>query len=843
MASCIYKRDLHIIGLAETHLIGENNINIDGYKWYGNNRKLLHVRARNGSGGVGILVKDEIHSQFDIRKVDESIDGILWLCFSERKNEDNCFFVCVVYLPPEHSARSVNIHDFFDTLMTQIHTVPCGKQFFLCGDWNSRVADIDDYIQGIDYLPERNVVDFTPNSYGEIFCEFLSNINCCILNGRNCIKNDFTFVSTRGSSVVDYCVVPYENLSCFTNFEVLRARTLFDEIATVGSFDPQHIPDHSMFTWTFKTFIGRDYQTVPDNTLDNGTINTVRFDTRNVPIDWMSDAETVSKLNILIQDLETSELNQSSLDSKYGELVKIVHDEMELKLNKLRTNVENGTNNKRRRMKKPWWNDDLTVLWNDVCKAEREWQKCTTRCKKDLRHVFAEKRKNFDRYSQRAKRQYWYSSQEQLLDVQHGDPREFWKRIGKIGVGSERQKSIPMEVMADDGTVIKDTDTVLNKWKNCFSNLLNSNQSHIDINVNSVISDDFLDNEILYEEVVNAIAKSKSGKSPGIDCIPVELFKNTSLISALHTLFNMCFKYGKIPSEWGKSIIIPIPKSSTADPRDPLSYRGISLAPCAYKLYCHILNERLVFWLEENDIIHDEQNGFRKNRSTLDHLHSITSIIENRKLRKLSTFTAFIDFKKAYDTVSRKLLFTKLSDLGLSTKFLCTLNSIYSHVECCIRLNGKMTEWFDVNTGLKQGCVLSPIMFNIFINNLIDAIKSLDIGVNIDDEKIGILLYADDIVLMAENENDLQVLLNVLSKWCATNCLNVNLDKSKIVHFRNPSVKLTSNIFTFNDNVVQIVSSYQYLGLLLTEFLDYNEMAKVVARSASRALSLLIVKS
>ncbi len=90
------------------------------------------------------------------------------------------------------------------------------------------------------------------------------------------------------------------------------------------------------------------------------------------------------------------------------------------------------------------------------------------------------------------------------------------------------------------------------------------------------------------------------------------------------------------------------------------------------------------------------------------------------------------------------------------------LKAIYSNVECSVRLNGNMTEWFNVNTGLKQGCVLSTVMFNIFINDLIDDIKLLDIGINIDGEKLSILLYADDIVLLAENAEDLQKLLDVL---------------------------------------------------------------------------------
>ena len=97
---------------------------------------------------------------------------------------------------------------------------------------------------------------------------------------------------------------------------------------------------------------------------------------------------------------------------------------------------------------------------------------------------------------------------------------------------------------------------------------------------------------------------------------------------------------------------------------------------------------------------------------------------------------------------------------------LCVIKAIYSQVECAIKLNGHMTEWFSVNSGLKQGCVLSPMLFNVFINSLVTDIKALDIGINSDGEKVGILLYADDIVLIAENESDLQLLLDVLNIWC-----------------------------------------------------------------------------
>jgi len=109
-------------------------------------------------------------------------------------------------------------------------------------------------------------------------------------------------------------------------------------------------------------------------------------------------------------------------------------------------------------------------------------------------------------------------------------------------------------------------------------------------------------------------------------------------------LFNLYFDNGVIPSVWGKSIIKPIPKSSSLDPRDPLSYRGIFFALALHKIYCRIINSRLIdFGLKMNDVLVDEQNGFRGKRGTIDQISSLLDIMETRLRFKQSTFAAFID--------------------------------------------------------------------------------------------------------------------------------------------------------------------------------------------------------
>ena len=116
-------------------------------------------------------------------------------------------FACVCYLLPNGSSRQVDVHDFFDSLVAGIYKFQNDGLIFICGNFNSRCGLNDDFIVGIDDIPERNVIDFTSNAYDNILIEFLINSNMCMLNGRNCINKDFTSVSTKGLAVVDYCLV------------------------------------------------------------------------------------------------------------------------------------------------------------------------------------------------------------------------------------------------------------------------------------------------------------------------------------------------------------------------------------------------------------------------------------------------------------------------------------------------------------------------------------------------------------------------------------------------------------------------------------------------------------
>ncbi len=292
-----------------------------------------------------------------------------------------------------------------------------------------------------------------------------------------------------------------------------------------------------------------------------------------------------------------------------------------------------------------------------------------------------------------------------------------------------------------------------------------------------------------------------------------------------------------VPSIWLKGIINPIPKSSGKDPLVSLNYRGISLLSCMAKMYTSLLNNRLQNYCDDFELLADEQNGFRRSRSCLDHIFTLTSVIRNRIVEKQPTFCAFIDFEKAFDWIDRDLLMLTLLKYNINEKIYKSIEALYKNTLCCVKLNAMFSGWFLSNSGVRQGDSLSPTLFALLINSLVGDISELNLGIEVNENlKLSIMLYADDIVLLAENEQDLQRMIDCLLQWCHKWRLKVNIDKSNVVHFRHRRGPCTKVIFKYSEAVLHNVSKYKYLGIYLDCFLKYEEAAKILGESAGRAL-------
>jgi len=218
-----------------------------------------------------------------------------------------------------------------------------------------------------------------------------------------------------------------------------------------------------------------------------------------------------------------------------------------------------------------------------------------------------------------------------------------------------------------------------------------------------------------------AIGKLKNYKSPGIDQIPAELIKagGRTICSAIHKVIISIWNKEELPEEWKESIIVPICKKR--DKTDCNNYRGISLLPTTYKILSNILLSRLIPYAEE--VIGDHQCEFRRNRSNTDHTFCIRQILENNCEYNEAVHQLFIDFKKAYDSVRREVLYNILIEFGVLQKLVKLIKMCLTETYSRVRGGKNLSDMFPIRNGLKQGDALSPLFFNFALECAIRRVQ------------------------------------------------------------------------------------------------------------------------
>ena len=244
-----------------------------------------------------------------------------------------------------------------------------------------------------------------------------------------------------------------------------------------------------------------------------------------------------------------------------------------------------------------------------------------------------------------------------------------------------------------------------------------------------------------------------------------------------------------------------------------INYRGIAVTSAIGKLFNSILNKRLDDFLTKNNIIHECQVGFTKNARTTDHMFILKCIIDEYCQRKEGrVFACFVDFQKAFDTVIHTGLKIKLLEAGVGSLFYNIIKRMYEVSRSCIRIDNRVTDFFALNLGVKQGDNLSPSLFKIFINDLPSCFDNSVDPVYINDSPIHCLMYADDIILLSTSADGLQSKLNILEKYCQNWCLTLNPQKTKIMVF-NKAGKHIKHAFKYQEHNLECVQHCKYLGI------------------------------
>jgi hypothetical protein len=408
------------------------------------------------------------------------------------------------------------------------------------------------------------------------------------------------------------------------------------------------------------------------------------------------------------------------------------------------------------------------------------------------------------------------------------------------GYRAKDKKVVNSNIKDVNGNILIGDKEINDEWTKYFKGLLNVEQvEDEDIRVNEeelfeIVKDD---RTFTMDEFKEALLKMKTGKSPGVDGIGIELIKEAGVetMSCLLKIINNCWVTGSIPNEWGKTIIVPFFKGK-GDPFLCSNYRGISLNLHVVKLYERMLEKRIRDKIEV--YLSEEQHGYRKNRGTTDLIFSLRQVYEKSLEFNLNTHVAFIDLQKAFDSVPRKKLWNCLRvNYGITSRLNTAVKSLYEPSLNKVRTNYENCEWFEVDTGVKQGSVLSPLLFIMYLNVVILSFKEK--WLRIDDG--GILAYADDIAFWSVNEAEFVRGLILWDECFREYGLKMNTEKTVIMNIgRNREENLNVVI---NNQMLKNVDNFTYLGSVFTSKnsigMDITKRIKTYSKEAGRLYPIL----
>ena len=509
--------------------------------------------------------------------------------------------------------------------------------------------------------------------------------------------------------------------------------------------------------------------------------------------------------------------DQVVIDEVYEELVEMMRGGLVV------VKVRSG------KSRQQWFAKEIEKLRKAFHGAEREWLKCGDKeAKREKREsMWRREGLTYKKAVGRATKNAEESRRNELESLIR-KPRRWWSVVRKLGLTDGRKKRSDTGKVYDEVGVMRQGKEAVEMWRRHFERVLNEGgRSEVEgkDGGEEVGSGFKLLNVAMTREVLQALAGLKRKAAPGSDGLMAEMIDSKVLVDFWVTLFNWCWRYGMIPSEWRRSTVVPIPKKRRSGVCKTDEFRGISLVPVAYKAMYSVTQRRLRHVVEERNLVAEEKGGFRKGRGCRDQLLTLLLLGQVKAVAKRGTLAGFIDFKKAYDRVDRGKLWGCLEKI--------VLKAMYSDMSCEVKVGEECSEPFGVSCSLRQGCILSPLLFSLYVNSLVNKLKDSEVGVKCGSQVIPVLLYADDAVILAEDERSMRQGLDTLAEWCSEWAVEINVEKCGVMHVRRKGAKRTKEKFFVGGDEVKVVEEYKYLRCVVNEHLQSARVTEERTKAGS----------
>ena len=798
--------NVDIATLQETRLADSGTLKEKDYTFFWQGKCAEQSREH----GVGFAVKNSL-----LNKVEPGSNGSERLLTLRLNTTEGPVTLISVYAPTLSASPEVK-DEFYDNLASILRSIPNTEQVVLLGDFNARVgADNDSWPSSLGKYGVGKM-----NENGQRLLELCTYHNLCITN---------SFFKTKPQHKVSWRH-PRSKHWHQLDLIIVRRAAIKNVLHTRSYHSADCDTDHSLVCCKIR-------------------LTPKRFHYSKEQGNPRIDISKMSRPDLVQQFAEAfeSELNSHHRDTQLPASATEKWENMRDAIHKTALATFG-----RKTSKSQDWFEAKSAVMIPIIEAKRAAltkfnQKPNERNLQMLRAA----RKKAQRIARQCANEYWV---ELSLAIQaaaaQGNIRGMYEGI-KTALGPTQSKTAPLKTTT--GEAITNQAQQMNRWVEHYSELYSKErtvtQSALD-NIECLPTMEELDVEPTVEELSKAIDSLASGKAPGNDSIPPDLIKKckTTLLYPLHELLSQCWKEGEVPQDMRNAKIVTLYKNK-GERSDCNNYRGISLLSIVGKVYARVLLARLQKLAER--VYPESQCGFRAQRSTIDMVFSLRQLQEKCREQNLPLYVAFIDLTKAFDLVSRDGLFKALEKIGCPPKLHSLIKSFHSNMKGTVQFNGKLSEPFDIRSGVKQGCVLAPTLFGIFFalvlrhafgtsqegiylrtraDGKLFNLARLRAKTKVCEAIIRDLLFADDAAVATHKQQELQALMDRFSGACKEFGLTISLKKTNVLGQDTPSPPT----ITIDNYELDVVHEFTYLGSTITDNLSLDsEIDKRIGKAAS----------
>ena len=407
-------------------------------------------------------------------------------------------------------------------------------------------------------------------------------------------------------------------------------------------------------------------------------------------------------------------------------------------------------------------------------------------------------------------------------------PQKCWKQMRQL---KKKELKKPYIINGKDSK-----EDITNEFADHFNSLLNHPTVKKDHETKELPEPSASESEftINTEDITTAISYLKINKCPDPFSLLAEHIKfagNETLIHWLKEFYNKIFLKSTVPDGMSTSTIHPLVKSFKKSLRSSNNYRGISIIPIITKLLEYII----LIKCPEIAGGHDFQFGYKEHSSTLHAEFLIAETIRYYNNNNSPVYICGLDAEKAFDSCNWDILFEKLHyEKGLPLSVTKVIKSLYTKSTAKVTYNGHTSKEFSLSQGVRQGSILSPYLYNIYTENLLKTLEiSATTGTTLYDRYTGIVMYADDIILMSPTRSGLQKLANTCIEVSKINCINFNPDKTEFVI--SGKTHTSQNTIEINGYYIEPKNDFKHLGFFW--YTDCRDKATIESTNVTERIN------